>query len=324
MTQIKCPNCAGQIKVPPQSSTVVCPYCSTTVFAKTGTILKENYVMRLQYGLEDARDKMLSWAMKQLGAPKGLENAEVKESKIIFWPFWVVEVEAKVNYSGIQKKPDFKGHDTQKRLNWNTVSESGTIDVERDIFIPANQDTPAPLKNYIIPTRRKEYFNMDKIIEVQGITMSVQIDQKVAIDKAREIMEEYVQEEAMKEVDQINEIKRDLQTPAVFLVSVPIWHIKYSHNVRKYEGLVDGASGRVVYLKFPRKIAFRAMTLFGGLLHLGVGGGIGLLLVYLGLTAFDGIYPTAFGISFGLGMLAISLIFFRTALSLRAGMEETR
>jgi len=38
----------------------------------------------------------------------------------------------------------------------------------------------------------------------------------------------------------------------------------------------------------------------------------------------DFVFPTVFGISFGLGMLAMSLIFFKTTASLRAGMEEAR
>ena len=312
------------VEVPPQSSTVVCSYCNTTIQTRTGTILKENYMMRLQFGLEAAREKMLSWAMKQLGAPKGLENAQIKESKIIFWPFWVVEVEARADYTGIQKKPDFKGQDVQHSLHWNQITETGRIDFEKDIFIPANPDTPKPLLEYVIPTKRKEFFNKGKIIEIYGTTMPVQMEQREAIEKATAIMKEALHEEALKEVDTIKEMKSDLQTPAVFLISVPIWHIKYTYNVRTYNALVDGASGRIVHLTFPRKVAFRAMTLFSGLLHLGVGGGIGLLLVYLGWRVSDFIFPTVFGIAFGLGMLAISLIFFRTAASLRAGMEEAR
>ncbi len=312
------------VEVPAQSSTVVCSYCNTTIQTRTGTILKENYMMRLQFGLEEAREKMLSWAMKQLGAPKGLENAQIKDSKIIFWPFWVVEVEARANYTGIQKKPDFKGDDTRTSLKWNKITETGHIDFERDIFIPANPETPKALLEYVIPTRRKEFFNKDKIAEVYGSTKPVQMEQKEAIEKAAAIMKNALDEEALKEVDSIKEMKSDLQTPAVFLISVPIWHIKYTYNVRTYNALVDGASGRIVHLTFPRKMAFRAMTLLSGLLHLVVGGGIGLLFVYLGWIMSDYIYPTTFGIAFGLGMLAISLIFFRTAASLRAGMEEAR
>jgi hypothetical protein len=262
--------------------------------------------------------------MKQLGAPKGLENAEVKESKIIFWPFWVVEVEARADYTGIQKKPDFKGDDTRTSLHWDKITETGRIDFEKDIFIPANQDTPKALLEYVIPTKRKEFFNKDKIVEIYGTTMPVQMEQSEAVEKATAVMKNALHEEALKEVDTIQEMKSDLQTPAVFLISVPIWHIKYTHNVRTYNALVDGASGRIVHLTFPRKVAFRAMTLFSGLLHLGIGGGIGLLLVYLGWRMSDYIFPTVFGIAFGLGMLAISLIFFRTAASLRAGMEEAR
>lgn len=324
MTQIKCPNCDGQLIIPKQSSTVVCEYCNTTVNVKTGKILKENYFMKLQYDLEMATEKMYSWGTKQLGAPKGLNKSKVIESKLVFWPFWVVEVEAEANYTGVQKKPDFRGSSSQRTLKWNNITETGELDMEQDIFIPANPDTPEPLKEYIIPTKRKEYFNKDQILEVRGTTEPVQMEQTVAIQKAKKMMYDILRQEALKEVDSITRIDEKLETPAVFLVSIPIWHIKYCYKIRNYDALVDGASGRIIHMKFPRKMAFRAMTLLSGLLHLAVGGGIGLLLVYLGLTASDGIFPTAFGIAFGLGMLGISLRFFRTAFSLRAGMEEAR
>jgi len=324
MTQIKCPNCDGALNIPKHSSTVVCEYCNTTVNVKSGDILKENYFMKLQYDLEMATEKMYSWGMKQLGAPKGLNQSKVVESKLVFWPFWVVEVEAKANYTGVQKKPDFKGRDSQRKLSWNTITETGKLDMEQDIFIPANPDTPHPLKEYIIPTKRKEYFDKDQILEVRGTAEPVQMEQTAAIQKAKKVMSDILREEALKEVDSISRMDSELKTPAVFLVSIPIWHIKYCYKIRNYDALVDGASGRIIHLKYPRKMAFRGMTLLSGLLHLVIGGGIGLLLVYLGLTAFDGIFPTIFGITFGLGMLAISLRFFMTAFSLRAGMEEAR
>jgi hypothetical protein len=150
------------------------------------------------------------------------------------------------------------------------------------------------------------------------------MEQKNAIEKATRIMNGIIHEEALKEVDSITDMRSNLQSPAAFLINVPIWHITYTYSVRTYHALVDGASGRIVHLTFPRKMAFRAMTLLSGLLHLVVGGGIGLLLVYLGWRMSDFIYPTVFGTAFGLGMLAISLVFFKTAASLRAGMEEAR
>jgi hypothetical protein len=280
--------------------------------------------MKLQYDLDMATEKMYSWGMKQLGAPKSLDQSKIVESKLVFWPFWVVEVEAKANYTGVQNKPDFKGRTTQRRLDWNKVTETGEIDIEQDIFIPANSDIPDQLRGYIIPTKRKEYFDKDQIIEVRGTTKAIQVEQSEAIKKAKKKMSHQIREEALKEVDSITKMDEDLKIPAVFLVSIPIWHIKYCYKIRNYNALVDGASGRIISLKFPRKMAFRAMTLFSGLLHLVVGGGIGLLLTYLGLVASDGVFPTVFGIAFGLGMLGISLRFFRTAISLSAGVEEAR
>jgi hypothetical protein len=322
--QTRCPNCDGILNIPSQSSTVVCEYCNTTVNVKTGEIIKENYFMKLQFDLDMASEKMYNWGMKQLGAPKGLNQSKIIESKLVFWPFWVIEVEAKANYTGVQKKPDFKGSDKQRHLKWKKETETGSLDMEQDIFIPANADTPEPLKKYIIPTKRKEYFDKDKIIEVRGVTKPIHVEQKIALQKAKEIMSNLLRDEALKEVDTITKMNKNLETPAVFLVSVPIWHIKYCYKIRNYDGMVDGASGRIIQMKFPRKMAFRAMTLMSSLLHLVVGGGIGLLLVYLGLTAFDGIFPTVFGIAFGLGMLGYSLRFLKTAFSLSAGMEEAR
>ncbi len=324
MTEIKCPHCDGRLNVPKQSSTIVCEYCGTTVNVKTGEILKENYLMKLQYDLDMATEKMFTWGTKQLGAPKGLDRSKILESKLVFWPFWVIEVEAKGSYTGVQKKPDFGSRTEVSRLNWNTITETNSLDVEEDIFVPANPDTPKELHNYVIPTKRKEFFNMDKILEVQGTTIPVQMDQQTAVTRATQAMSNILKDEAMKEVDHIT--KMDIQTriPAVFLVSVPIWHIKYCYKIRNYDALVDGASGRIINMKFPRKMAFRGMTLLSGLLHLIIGGGLGLLLVYFGLTAFEGIFPTIFGIAFGLGMLAIAIRFFMTAISLRAGMEEAR
>ncbi|MFW9794641.1 MAG: hypothetical protein ACFFEE_10085, partial [Candidatus Thorarchaeota archaeon] len=69
---------------------------------------------------------------------------------------------------------------------------------------------------------------------------------------------------------------------------------------------------------------FRATVMLGGLIHLVAGGGLGLFLVYLGVSYYDGIFPTVIGIMLGLGMLAISLRFFQTAISLRAGIEEAK
>ena len=326
MNEYKCPHCDGPFEIPSISSTVVCPYCSTTVQLKTGEILKEHYIMRLQYSVDQIKERMLSWALKQLGVPKALENkTEIIESRLVFWPFWVVEVEAVADYRGIQKKPRF-GETIQKihslRSNWVDVYEEGHSDIERDICVPAGKDVPEHLEHYKVPTRRKEFFQHDLVMDVGGEMQPIVIDRSKAIIRARKEMEDRLEEEAKEEVDKIIKMDSELQVPAVFLIHVPVWHITYSYSVRTYDALIDGASGRVIYLEYPRKLAFRAMTLFGGLLHLVVGGGIGLLLVYIGIAYFDTVFPTTFGIVFGLGMLAFSLRFFRTAMSLKAG-EET-
>ncbi|UCE10306.1 MAG: TFIIB-type zinc ribbon-containing protein [Candidatus Thorarchaeota archaeon] len=322
MTDLRCPNCDGPFEVPENSSTAVCPYCGTTVQVRTGEILKESYVMRLQFSIKETKDKMLSWALKQLGVPKALETkAEIESSRLVYWPFWVVEVEAIADYSGFQKKPNFGEGDTASELGWTDVSEKGHLEMEKDIFVPAAANVPRPLMQYVIPTKRKEFFSKDVVKNMGGRLEHTVVERSVAIESAKESMRGLLREEAMKEVDRIYDIDAKLEVPAVFLVHIPVWHIKYSYSLRSYDALIDGASGRIIRLKFPRKLAYRAMTLMAGLLHLGVGGGIGLLLVYLGLVYFDMIFPTIFGAAFGLGMLAVSLRFFLATISLKAEEE---
>ncbi len=322
MVDYRCPNCDGPFELQPHSSTVVCPYCSTTVQVKTGEVIKEIYIMRVQFDLDKVRDKMFSWATKQLGAPKDLEaKAEIKEGELVYYPFWVVEVEAKADYAGTQRKPDFGSRTSISKIGWNNVHETGHIDIEQDIFVPAMKDTPKQLDNYVIPTKRKEFFSKDLIAESGGKLRPIQIDRDNAVDTAQRRMREILNVEARKEVDNITEMNASLNVPAVFLVHIPVWHVKYGYSLRSYDALVDAASGRVISLKFPRKMAFRATVLFGGLIHLGVGGGLGLLLVYIGYLWGNPLFPTVFGIVLGLGMLAISLRFFRTAISIRAEEE---
>jgi DNA-directed RNA polymerase subunit RPC12/RpoP len=322
VTDLRCPNCDGPFEVPDNSSTVVCPYCGTTVQVRTGEVLKESYVMRLQFNLKEAKEKMLSWALKQLGVPKELgTKAKIEESKLVYWPFWVVEVEAVAEYTGFQKKPNFGHKDTAGELGWVDTPEKGHLDMEKDIFVPAAAKVPRPLMQYVIPTKRKEFFNKDVVKDVGGSLEHTIVERSDAIASAKKSMTGLLREEAMKEVDRITDMDAKLEVPAVFLVHIPVWHIKYGYSLRTYDALIDGASGRIIHLKFPRKLAFRAMTLMAGLLHLGIGGGIGLLLVYLGLMYYDMIYPTVFGIAFGLGMLAVSLLFFRAAITLRAEEE---
>ncbi|MHA1929458.1 MAG: hypothetical protein ACTSV2_12860 [Candidatus Thorarchaeota archaeon] len=321
MNQFTCLHCSAPFEMDRQSSTVVCPYCNTTIQVKTGEVLKEHYMMRLQFNLDQVKGKMFSWALKQLGAPKNLpEKSTIEKSQLVFWPFWVIEVEAKADYSGTQNKPNFSG-DTAPVRGKMKVYEKGHLDLERDIIIPASKKVPKQLTKYIIATKRKEFFQHDTVLDVQGSLRPIVIERDEALKSARKQMNDILHEEAYKEVDKIISMEPELNISAIFLIHIPIWEIKYDYSIRKYDAMVDGASGRIVFLEFPRKIAFRAMTMLGGLIHLVVGGGLGLLLVYLGWLAGDPLFPTITGIILGLGMLALATRFFWTAISLKAGEE---
>lgn len=323
MTELECPYCGGIVELPPYCSTVVCPYCNTTIRTKTGTIFKEHYMMDIQYSLQDAQEKMFEWAMKQLGAPEDLKQAEIVDSNLTFWPFWVVEIEANAAYSGSQKKPKFPRNEALSihKVEWEVEHEEGTIDLADDFFIPANREMPKSLMNYNIPIKRKDFFDQEKISDQGGMREEIQVDQDEALTIARSSMVGSLRQEAKIEIEEIVQLDHDLKITAIFLIEIPIWHIEYSYNGERYNAFVDGASGRVVSLNFPRKESYRAQTQLIGHLHLGIGGAISLLLIYLGLTQFDGVFPTYFGLALGFEMIIFSLLFSREARSLGTGEE---
>ena len=322
MTEYHCPNCDGTIEVPEQSSTVVCPYCNTTIQIKTGKILKEHYLMRPQFTIDNIHEKLFSWALKQLGTPKTLETeAKIIETKLVFWPFWVIEIEAVSDYIGNQKKPIFGDGDDAPWLGIANVEETGHLEMEQDIIIPASLNMPKSLAKYMIATKRKEYYDNDVILELNGELRPTIFDYDTSVSKAQERMNSILHEAIFKEVTVITGIDTQMKIPAVFLIHIPIWHIKYEYSAHEYNALMDSASGRVICMQFPRKLTFRAMALFGGIMHLLVGGAIGLLLVYMGLFQGDGWYPTVFRVVFSLGLIAFSSRFFVAAVSLEAGGE---
>jgi hypothetical protein len=77
-------------------------------------------------------------------------------------------------------------------------------------------------------------------------------------------------------------------------------------------------------MNFPMRHSFRATLQLVGYLHLGVGGGIGLLLIYLGLTLFDGIFPTYFGIALLVEMIIFTWLLLRNANSIGEGEEAEK
>jgi len=133
-------------------------------------------------------------------------------------------------------------------------------------------------------------------------------------------MLEILRQEAELEVESMI-LMDDQKINAIFLVEIPILHFEYSYGTSRYDGFVDGASGRIINLDFPRKESFRAMTKLAGQVHVGVGVGIILLLTYLGFTLFDGIFPTYFGIGLGLEMFLFGYLFLRFSRSLGTGNE---
>ncbi len=322
MSDYKCPHCDAPFTLPEDSRTVTCPYCNTTIQVSTGEILKEHYLMRLQFDKDRARETMLGWAMKQLGAPKDLDRTDLKSSELVFWPFWVIEVEARAHYEGEQKKPDFGGKATVGKMGWKSVREDGDIAIERDIFVAAAKKVPPALTSYVIPTRRKEFFTSELVRSAGGTLRPTVLERNAAVGQAKKEMDSVVHQEAKKEVDYVRKMTQQLAVPAVFLLHVPVWHLRYAYRLRRYDAMVDGASGRVIYMEFPRKLAFRAMAVTGGMFHLAVGGAAAVVLVYLGITRFDLLFPSIAGIVFGLGMLAFALRLFYTAISLRGGEEE--
>ncbi len=330
MTQITplerkaCPRCGGSIEFKDGTILSTCTYCGISC-KRTGEQYHEHYMMKLQYDIHAIRQVIDEQALKQLGAPSDVhKKSTIESTDLTYWPFWIIRLQSSAKYTGTQKKPDF-GEKTRAKnymMRNITVEEEGSFSESNNILIPATGTMPKILQTYHIPIARKQFHDWEYIIDRKGKSIAVEISTEQAKDRARKQVEERFKREAKWEVNKFSVWEYEDELTGFFLLHIPIWTIRYQYGRRKYTAIVDGASGRVISMNFPRMLKHRtevfAISLFHGVIA-AIFWSISFALLNIGgvaLIAFQGIAAIAVGFSI------FALYILRKAISISSYKQE--
>lgn len=173
--------------------------------------------------------------------------------------------------------------------------------------IVGREDTPEALKDYRIPLRRKEFFDIEIAKKHGGIILNSSLDRNQAEAIARQKVYDMQTSLIHKETKKIEKRKDNINSKEFSYIHVPTWLLKYKYGLRKYTALVDAASGRVICTEYPRSPIFRIITAILGLMFLGAAGGSGYACIFLKTPYW---VLEEFKISVGkIGLLLISIVF---------------
>jgi predicted RNA-binding Zn-ribbon protein involved in translation (DUF1610 family) len=319
-----CPRCGGLIEFQEGTVIATCTYCGISC-RRTGEEYREHYMMELQYDIHALREVVMEQALKQLGAPSDVhEKGTIDSTDLTYWPFWIVRLHSRARYVGTQKRPDFGDKVRAKSYLMRniTIEEEESFNETNNILIPATNSMPPILQTYHIPIVRKKFHDWEYIVDRKGKTVEVEIPPEQAEEIARRQIDERFKREAKREVSKFTVWDYSDEVTGFFLLHTPIWRIRYQYGKRKYNAIVDGASGRVISMSFPRMLKHRTELLAISLLH-GVVATI-LWVIALSLLDLGGVVLIVFQAiaSLAVGFSIFALYILRKAISISIYKQE--
>jgi len=334
MVKVVCPNCAADLDVATDAPIHTCDYCGTAIqvnvmFGDKGVggesnenfIIKDHFIIRCHYNQDQVKNLLVDWVKKIPGAPQDFEDsANINEIKLKFYPIWVGEYSATSDYVGIDDWPNFS-HPAPDKPGWyehvsySPRQEQGRVIREYQIPLMAlpEQRIPTYLRDYAVTTTGKEYFDIKHVKKLSGEI----IDSALKMVDAKATMRQQVLDrqarEMHKEVKQIQTRNDDIKEKGVYYIHFPMYQISFIYNGKPHDALVDGSSGRIVFVKAPISKEFKAKTTMGGLAFLGIG--LALLLMGIFIAAI-----IVAGISIGACLMVVGFLFF--SLNMRKQASE--
>jgi len=339
LIEIVCPNCAANIKLPTFAPVHTCGFCGTAIQVdqiagpdgksitgeelpeetKRTLIFNDHYIVRANYTGKEAQTIMEDWIKKRPQAPHDFEtSATITRNNLKFYPIWVGEFTASSRYAGLDNWPEFHhpAHDRAgwyERVSYMRRTETGFVLREYNIPLLGLKSVPKHLRNYVVPTTSKEYFDITHVKELGGTIE----DSVYSVEDAKRTLRLAVfnrqMNEMRKEVHTITNREDDLEEGDIFYIQFPVYEIEFHYNAKKYQAFIDGSTGRVIHIDVPISRKFKLFSLIAGIGQIVLGVGLGILGLLVPSLIFG-------GLSAGVGLLVFGSLLL--SMSAKKGAQE--
>ncbi len=283
-----CPNCSGSISVHTDDAIITCGYCGTS-FSPDGKQFKEHFALKINYSERDALDTLKAYLIKVPGVRDDLaQTIELKDIKLIYYPYWVFYVQGNVSYRGRDRKAHFRDAVGRRfsSLHWEWVEESGHEEQTRQIRLYAGPKVRNEIENYPIATRSRRYFNLEEAKEHTANVLFSKVPEKTARQQAIAATRNMIFNRIKRETHEVHDAREDFKVTDHAYLHVPIFHIQFTAGGGKvYEAALDASNGRVLYTGIPTTTGYKAINLVTALIWFGLAG-VGGVIAYFFMDPF--------------------------------------
>ena len=238
--EISCSHCGAPLPVQPGEILITCNYCGFTSVVDTGKAFEFEHSLILNTtAAAQIFDVTKNWMKNSFIAPKDLsKKASLTEQTLTYLPFWVVSGEASSHYKGIFERIS------------PAAEREGDISNNYDWMVLARTQTDFPTRSYHLSLEGKIPFEATKI-EKGAKVLNSEMTAQDAAERARDEINNLHQYLAKDRVDKIEEIKTNFQISTTYYLHAPVWFLAYSYKGKRYQAMIDGASGQTIKGDLP-------------------------------------------------------------------------
>jgi len=251
----KCPECGASLEATPDTVVYVCRYCGWAGVPKGQALELE--------GIEAAKKEDVEKEVKKFISSKAGPDAEIKEEKSVFLPFWVVELHASTNYNGYRNETRGSGKNTY------TVHVPVKGVLEEDTTVPVYARALGALFGLTdVKNKVAGAFSQSKKLDIvkaakEADVLNPEIDEEEGEESAKTFVEDDHRDRVEEMTSKLYDCYTTTQVTSKRLMLFPVMQVKYELDGKIYRICADAskrADERVLKAELPISRRARVAT----------------------------------------------------------------
>ncbi|MCG9910133.1 MAG: DNA helicase PriA [Flavobacteriales bacterium] len=264
---VQCKNCAATTSLPPNVTSMDCPYCTTPLIVeqcKVENVITPHALVPFKLNANQASEKFRSWIKGLWFAPNKLQKMAMVTDTIrgIYTPYWTYDANTHTFYVGQRGTWHYRTVSYTAVENGKTVSKtrqekytvwtmaSGKVDnIFDDILVNASNSIPRNMADGIEPWPLGDLKPFTPEFLSGFLSEKYQVDLKNGFGIAKSKMEKEINQTVCRDIggdeQRVISMNTDYRDITFKHVLLPIFISAYKYNNKVYRFMVNGATGKV-------------------------------------------------------------------------------
>ncbi len=251
---VRCSSCGGQLAVPPQESSLRCPFCGSPQVVEQSPerpLVKLDSIAPFQFDLEEARRHLREWLGNGWLRPSDAQQvASVIELHGVYLPFWTFDGSATARWRATRRTSGGPGPVIPGARLAVDERYGETCELFDDVMICASNRIPESMIEGIYP------FDTDRLVQyspeyLAGWPAEVsQLSLAEASIQGRAHMSELTRRKARREASDMGMAEARVSSSEANVISykhvlLPVWLGIYSYKGQRRRVIINGQTGKV-------------------------------------------------------------------------------